>query len=163
MKTVFFLLFITLTTPGHSQTIGDQIGSVSCSYLFYTNGIKIEPLKQLLIQRAESKSQISQSENQSYGVGFAYTEWHLEFVTSSPIQTRKKFLNEESVVRRKYCIQYSDKDGKLLAKVYQSSDGITQWSGGTETEPIYTYSLDLIDAPLVLLDDIVFLDIVYIE
>lgn len=165
MKTKLLTLFAILSFGASSfaQSVSDDIGSVSCEFAYFTNNEKLEVKKQLLTERAETRTEISRSENESYGSGLAYTEWHLEFVLASNIKSRNKVPDESVWHRGKYCIQLLDKNRLSLVKTYLSAERLRHWQGGTATEPLHTYSLDLIELPLVILDDVAFIDIVLID
>lgn len=163
MKILIAFTFLISLSLVNAQTISDEIGSVSCEFALSSNGTHLEVKKQLLTQRAEGRTEVSHDENRSYGLGLGYTEWHLEFVTTNPIITRPRTSEENGSHRDKYYIQLLDKDNNLLMKTYLTADLLRLWQGGTSTDPLYTYSLDLIRIPLILLDDVAYLDISLIE
>lgn len=163
MKLLFLLLFTVSTSFSFSQNISEDIGGVSCTFSIVSDGIDLEVKKQLMIMRAERRTEVSSLDNSSYGLGLGYSEWHLEFTAEKEITYRKKESDENIAHRGKYCIQLIDSDKTILIKTYVTADCLKQWNGGTKEDPIFTYSLDLLDLPLLLMDDVAFFDIVMVN
>lgn len=163
MKTIITSLLIALTSISFAQSIADDIGAVSCDYTILSYGNDLEVKKQLLIQRAETILRISDRDDSSYGAGLGYTEWHLEFVTGKKVTYRERKYDEDRSLRGRYAVEFMDKDKVVLSTHYVSSDKLRLWEGGTADDPIYTYSLNLLGFPFVLMDDVKFIEIILID
>jgi hypothetical protein len=159
--TLFALILSFYST--HAQTLAEEMGAVSCAFEFSSNGSKLEVKKQLLTERPKSKKEVSTTENESYGLAYAYSEWQLEFVLTREFGTRKITESEDLEHRSKYCIQLLDSNGVTLVKMYFARDILNHWKGGTTTEPSQIYSLNMVSFPFVILDDVATIDIVWIE
>lgn len=157
-----FALFLSFYST-HAQTLTEEMGAVSCAFEFSSNGNKLEVEKQQLIERARARKEVSTTANESYGLGLAYTEWHLEFILESEIGWRKKTDMETVDHRSKYCIQFLDSNHAVLLKQYLGLDNIIEWHGGTTEEPLHIYSLNLINTPFIILEDVTSIEIVKVN
>ena len=155
-------LFLSLSCV-NAQTLTENMGALSCAFEFSSNGNKLEVKKQLLTERVKAKKEVSTTENESYGLGYAYTEWHLEFVLKSQIGWRKKTEMETVEHRSKYCVQLFDSNGATLLKTYLAIEILSYWKGGTDAEPTHIYSLNMVSFPFVILDDVASIDIVMVN
>ncbi|MDG1334082.1 MAG: hypothetical protein P8P74_17230 [Crocinitomicaceae bacterium] len=163
MKTLFTLFIFLASFSISAQSISDQVGGVSCSYELYSDGDTLDVIKQLLIQRPTARSGVSDIENQSYGYGYAYSSWCLEFVTNTGISTRNRNNLERRNRRGKYNVTFKNRAGGMLFSQYMGRDKVRLWKGKIHTGVVYTYSLNLIDVPLIVLDNVASIDIVRIE
>ncbi len=163
MKTLLITLFSTLCFYSSSQTITDQMGGVDCNFTFTSNSYNLDVIKQTLLERPKAVSKSSALENESYGYAYAYTEWHLEFVSNTSIKSRERNMEEGRNRRQKYHLEFYNKTGDLLMETYISKDKLKLWQGKAGNGIIYTYSLNLINVPLILLDNVTNINIEYIK
>ena len=146
-----------------AQTMNENLGSVPCDFILLSFGDTLQTTKQQLIQRSEKKTEYSRNHYGSYHSGIAHTEWHLEFVSKNQIRTRLIQYSEKSKHRRKYAVIFRDANNLTLLKIYLRRNAIRKWLGGTLAEPTNIYSLDLLNIPLLIIEDVKFIDIAYIE
>lgn len=164
MKTILTLFLIAFTSISSAQSITANLGAVECNYTILSYGYDLEVKKQHLIERSVAILKVSETDNSSYGAGLGYTEWHLEFVTGKKLESRDRDSdNEDKSVRGRYEVQFLDQDKGLLFESFVGSDKLSIWTGGTSVNPIYTYSLNLLGFPRVLLDDVKFVEITLID
>lgn len=147
----------------NAQTLTENMGALSCDFEFSSNGNKLQVEKQQLIERVRAKKEVSTTENESYGLGYAYTEWQLEFVLKSEFATRRSNELENADHRSKYCIQFLDSNGVILLKTYLAKEILTYWKAGTDAEPTHIYSLNMVSFPFVILDEVSLIEIVWIS
>ena len=163
MKIIIAITFFLSLSCVNAQTLTENMGALSCDFEFSSNGNKLQVEKQQLIERARARKEVSTTANESYGLGYAYTEWHLEFILESEIGWRKKTDMETVDHRSKYCIQFLDSNHVVLLKQYLGLDNIIEWHGGTTEEPIHIYSLNLINTPFIILEDVTSIEIVKVN
>lgn len=163
MKSILAILLVFSSFSLFAQTVGDDLGTVSCEFDIHSGSNELDIRKKVLVRRATTEGVSSNYENQSYAYGYAYSEWHLEFISNTPIGSRKKASEEDYLKRGKYCIQLLNLNGDVLMKTYLIKDDLRSWEGAIDDKPIYTYSLDLINIPLVIIDDVDALNIIQID
>lgn len=165
MKALLSSLFLFIYFFSSAQTTTDQLGAVDCNFSFYSNSVHLDVIKQSLIERATAVARKSEIENESYGYAYAYTEWHLEFVSNNAIQSRYRTDDELKSRRQQYHLQFYNKTGDLLMETYIGKDKLKLWKGKVDNgiTSIYTYSLNLVNLPLILLDNVSAIQIEFIE
>jgi hypothetical protein len=163
MKFLTTITILFLTSWNFAQTMNENLGAVSCEFTFLTIGDTMNTTKQHLILRTEKKSEYTGNHHGSYGSGLAYSEWYLEFISTTSIRDRQKYIKEKLRCRRKYYVVFRDVNSAILLTNYVKKDAIKNWIGGSIGEPVNIYSLDLLNIPLVILEDVKFIDVVYIR
>lgn len=162
MKTILSLFLFLNALTLSAQSLSEQMGGVNSTFELYSGDSTLELFSQVLIQRAIAKQQVRQDENHSYGLGLGYVSWHLEFVSKTKIGSRPRSREERSKNYR-YAIEFINRTGDKLLSTYLTLDRMRMWEGTVTNEPIYTYSLDLITLPLLILDNTKSVNIVYLD
>jgi len=163
MKPLLALLVLFSSYSTQAQTVSEKLGGVHCAFELYSDTTELDVRNQLLIGRANTESTYSSDDNSSSASALGYTEWHLEFVSRTKIGSRDRAYEERKNYRRHYHVQFTNSKGDIILSTYLGSDKIRLWAGESYTVPIYTYSIDLINLPLISLDDVEKMNIVFIR
>ncbi len=169
MKTIQFnrrnkltiILFTLLSVSLNAQTISQKLGGISTNFTIKSKSVLLNNEKQILIKRGVSSYGIDYepSQNFSYGYayGYGYQSYHIEFVSENRIQ-EKKITNKSKVTY--YQLILGDITGNNLQNTYVSDSDVKLWIGAKEGKMVYTYSINLVNIPIILLDDISEINIV---
>ncbi|MEO0341664.1 MAG: hypothetical protein AAF242_20955 [Bacteroidota bacterium] len=160
-KAIIKLLLIPLILLGmpsltKAQAITPALEGHRPAFRISTDSMEMTVVDQLLIKRAVRDYFFDRILDAAYGM--AYESWHLEFITRQPILLRnlkgkkESFIRIELYNRREECIGRFD----LVPDRLQSTKSVS----GQKT---MTYSVNLIDIPLILLDRTKRVDIQQIE
>lgn len=162
MKTILAFLLAAMSFASVAQTLTDQMGAIDCNYTIHSGQYSLDLVKQTLVERATAVARKSEIENESYGYAYAYTEWHLEFVSKNPIKSRKREADEDKSARQKYKLTFLNQAGDELLTTYIGQDKLQLWKGKSAGSVIYTYSLNFVNIPLVLLDNVSAINIILV-
>ena len=160
MKAKLFLLIMFQLSLFNisAQNLENSLGGVKTNFQLFSDTTNLNPTNQIIIRRADKKS----AGDVSFGTGwgYGYQSFHFEFISNKNIIEKKymykagrdnddklelTFYNSDNVVLATYLLDYSYVD--LL---YNSSSDRSQ----------YFYSIDLINIPIVLLNETVKINLI---
>lgn len=123
MKTLLtlFSLFLAFASV-YSQSKLDEMESVTTNFKISSNNVPFEISKQILVKRPFASVTKNTTENESYGYGYAFTAWNLEFVSLQKIVRIDQEViirpRKSRPVRNRYKITLKDKSGNVLIDTY---------------------------------------------
>ncbi len=161
-RTLFFFLIIILGSicPNiYAQSLIEKLGGVKTDFVFATDSIELHIVDQAIIQRGFSDFNVRTNSSNSYGHAYGYglQTFHLEFITTSDLKTYEKFKNKPD--KAIYDIKLYDENDTLLLNfgvLFGKSKATTKISG------MISYSINLIQVPLILFDRVKKIDITLI-
>jgi hypothetical protein len=171
MKTIQFnwknkltiILFTFLSVSLNGQSISQKLGGIITNFTIKSESILLNNEKQILIKRGVSSYGIDYepAQNFSYGYayGYGYQSYHIEFVSENRIQEKK---GKNKKIYPYYECSLIDASGNKIQKAFIPEGDIKLWLGKKENNDFYTYSINLINIPIVSLDDISEINIVKI-
>jgi hypothetical protein len=144
------VLMILLSYQTFSQSIFEKAGGVKTDFRIFSDSSELTILTQGLIERGFFKTDYATTENQSYGMGYGLQVWYLEFVTTENLKWVEQRRQGAILFGRSYFeIVLLDENNaplmitKLPAKYLRK---------GTNENGLFTYSFDLQEIPIILLD-----------
>ena len=86
-STLALFIFLFLSSSLFGQSTLNDMETVNSSFSITSNNFLLDVSKQIMIKRPFANYKVSSAENESYGFAYAFTSWHLEFVSKSAIAT----------------------------------------------------------------------------
>ena len=162
MKTLFFFVIIILgltCSNLFAQSLIEKLGGLKTDFVFTTDSIELQIVDQAIIQRGFSDFNVRTNSSNSYGHAYGYglQTFHLEFITTSDLKTFERFKKKPD--KAIYDIKLYDENDTLLLNfgvLFSKSKASIKTSGMT------SYSLNLIQVPLILFDRVKKIDITLI-
>lgn len=156
-KAIFFIaLQLVVFSSLHAQSVSEQLGGVKTHFQLYSLTTKLDVSEQILILRAEAKhkmeTDILSGEFYATGWGYGYRSYHLEFVTQEELNAQRlpgKFGKSRYTRLR---LTFFDTNKNILASFTIPYDRVDRQSYSSAKGGPFFYSIDLINIPLVLLD-----------
>ena len=159
-KFLFFIfLLISTSSSIYAQSLIEKLGGVKTDFIFTSNSTDIKVIDQAIILRGFSNYNIQTNSSNSYGhaYGFGLQTFYLEFITTSELKIFEKFKKKAS--RAIYDIKLYDKNDTLILNfgvLYSKSKPSIKTSG------ITSYSINLIQIPLIIFDRVKTIDVTLI-
>jgi hypothetical protein len=146
--TVIIILSLLFSNNTKAQSLIEQSNRIYTSFKITSSGIKLPVQSQALVKRAYTKYRYNYSLDSGAAYGFAVEIWKLEFSTKSGISE----IEGPKIGRKKEYYQFSLYNywGKPLLKQQLDLADVEQVNNG---ESLITYSINLKNVPLILLDD----------
>jgi len=162
MKHLCFFILLSSSFFLSAQSITEQLGGTRVDLLITSDTITLTTKEQVLIQRAEAKSEhhINTTNNinytnfnnatttQTYAYGYGYQSLHLEFIAENHVQVKRKSAKKRTF----YTFEFFDNNGELIIKKELSPSKVNMTANKGSKAWTYIYSIDLKDIPLVVLD-----------
>ncbi|MBN2637401.1 MAG: hypothetical protein JXR61_14095 [Prolixibacteraceae bacterium] len=160
MKAIVFLFLVIQLSlfNGSAQNLENALGGVKTNFQLFSDTTNLNPTNQMIIKRAEKKS----SSDVSFGTGwgYGYQSFHIEFIADKNL-TEKTFKyragrdNEDKLE-----LTFHGSSNVVLATclVHYSVVDLLYHSSAVSSR--YFYSIDLIDIPLVLLNETVKINLI---
>lgn len=147
-----------------AQSLSEKLGGVATQFSFSTKDSSMNVEQQLIIKRSVTETLIEIDEDYySFAYGLGYEAYHLEFVSEKSI---RYIMNTIVAKKRKhefyYLVEFYDSEKKLIAEKKLGLDRIKK-TLFNEKKNQYTYSMNLKDIPIILLDQTKSIDIIQYE
>lgn len=164
-KVIFFIALQALIFGSlHAQSLSQQLDGIKTHFQLYSLTTKLDVSEQMLILRAETKHRVEtdifSGELYATGWGYGYRSYHLEFVTHEELNSQRlpnKF-GKSRYTRLK--LTFYDANKNILASFTIPYERVDRQSYSSAKGGPFFYSIDLINIPLVLLDQTVAIDMV---
>ena len=152
--TIIFVISLFIF-PGQNifaQSLVEKVGGVETDFKIYNDTEEMPVIAQVIIKRGYLKkhSIVKTGFENSYGYAYAYglETFRLEFITTMPLKVPEK-IKFKKVKRKYYYIKLTDSDSNIIAIVKTDYDHV---SSVTNNNGLYTYSVNLKNVPIILLD-----------
>lgn len=159
---ISLLMIISVNT--HTQTLIDKIGGVRTDFTITTDSLDMQVQSQAIVKRGVSDFEADWSGywDGAYGIGYGYglQTYHLEFSTDLKLIEKFKYREGSKEIHYYYLVTLTDKNDNTLLVIELNLNSIKSVSNG---EYLTTYSLDLNEIPMILLDKTEKIDIVLIR
>ena len=154
----FFALQLLIVSALHAQSLSEQLGGVKTHFQLYSLTTQLNATDQLLILRAETKHNVSETYGTGWGIG--YRSYHLEFITQEELNAQRLPNNFGKSRSPRLKLTFYDTNKNILASFMIPLDRVDrQYNPSVVGGPLF-YSIDLINIPIVLLDKAVAIDLV---
>lgn len=152
---VILLLIIQLFVINilSAQSLSESLGGTKTNFRIYSGPTELITSEQIIILRAEKNT----FSDLYAGWGYGYRSFHLEFISNKNIVEMQSDVKSE---RYKMKLTLYDADNKLLTTITLPSYYLNEYSNSSSEDALFIYSLDLIDIPVVILDNTKKIDIV---
>lgn len=130
-----------------AQSISESLGGIKTDYKIFSDTIDLKVVDQLVVLAAERRSYISAGDQAGWGYG--YRSIHLEFITKKELFE----LTTENKNRNKYRLTFSDQDNVILLTINIPEYSVNKYINPFIPNNRIFYSIDLIDIPLLVLDN----------
>ena len=151
-----FLILFSTSSLVKAQTITPALDGYRPAFRISTDSMEMTVVDQVLIKRAVKDYFFDRILDAAYGMG--YEAWHWEFVTRQPILKRNLKGKKESFVR----LELYNRKEECIGRFDLPLDRL-QSTQSLSGQKIMTYSINLIDIPLILLDRTRRVDVQHIE
>ena len=142
LRLLMILCFIASFLPFlPAQTLAAKVGAIATNFKLTSANIPLAIDTQYIIERGTGHG-VGQS---GFGGGYGYQEFFLVFTLSEPTLVTRERLNGPT-----YNVTFYDQEGKLLARIGQNLNVISNQEDGAGDW--FCYSLSLRSIPFVLLD-----------
>ncbi|MEM9820850.1 MAG: hypothetical protein AAF985_07250 [Bacteroidota bacterium] len=158
------MLFLSLPFLLEGQSLAEKIGGVATNFRIKSDSIVLNDSQQLLIKRGVFDYGIDNSEvpEESYGYayGYGYQSYHLEFTSPHKISTIVKSKKRRRSAH--YIISLTDGAGRVYQNIKIRPSEVKSFFAVRGKDIIYAYSINLVDVPLIILNDMSVFNIVRI-
>ena len=149
-KVFIFIMFQLSLFNISAQNMEDVLGGVKTHFQLYCDTTNLNPTNQIIIQRAERKSDGDASFGLAWGYG--YQSLHLEFVSDKNLAEKKFKFRAGRDNNDKLELTFYDSDNVVLATRLIDFSLVDLLYNSLSDKSLFFYSIDLIDIPIVLLN-----------
>jgi hypothetical protein len=154
MKTILLItIFSALFMNGYSQNLSQQLGAIPTQFEFTTSAEPLEITQQQIVKRA---GRISNSSTESaYGAGYETYRLEIQLPFDIPLMRAKLFDGNSG-----YHLLFHSADGEILGFVRLNSSEVQRIRNNKFLDStVNFYSFDLLNVPLLILDQTSRIDI----
>lgn len=156
-----------------AQSLSEKLGGVTTEFLFFTKDSTMNVQQQTIIKRSVAEQRIGKG-NSYNDVGicvgsydFVYEVvsevFYLEFITKNPIRyIRNVFPAKRKKREVYYLVQFYNNKMEMISEEKMAVDKIQKILNNGKDKK-YTYSINLKDIPILLLDQTKTINVVYYE
>lgn len=153
-KNLILTAILLLSTQLFAQTLTEQLGGVKTNFVFSSNGVEINVLNQLIIERGNYDYSIMGQG----GYGYGYQSYWLEIQVDTFIHAVK---TDKSIYVRNFIIEFYDKDNNLLQSMKYYANNIRNIKSLKNDKNAYLFlSFNLVDLQTIMLENVHRIDIV---
>lgn len=147
----FSIFCLCLPFFSSAQSLTEKLGGVPTNFVITSDTNTLEVISQMIIKRGEYYAEYRDDYEGSSAYGYGYQSFHLEFMSRQPIYHKSVYdgnIRWRDMKSELYVSFYDEADNLLLnAKMPPSFLKIVDENTG-----LFSYSLNLVDYPIVLLD-----------
>lgn len=150
-----------------AQSLVEELGGVNTDFKIISDSVEMDVLSQAIVWRGIRKMDTHRSQwvdsdyeaahSSAYGYGYGLRALHLEFLTTSTISKEKRI---DRIGLDYLELKLFDKDQKLLLKTRMTLKSLKRTSNLAD---LTSYSLSLIDIPVIILDRAESINILLVE
>lgn len=144
---ILLFAFLLSSTGVNSQSLVKNFGGVKTNFKINLNSEDISVIDQVIVQRGTREYNSYSFSEGAYGYGYGLQSLYLEFITDTKIEM--KDVPDRKVWRTRYEIKLVDEQNSTLLILKVKFNKLRILSNGDD---LFTYSLNLREFPLVLLD-----------
>ncbi|WP_321368791.1 hypothetical protein [uncultured Draconibacterium sp.] len=142
----------------NAQNIVQSLGGIETNFQIVSDNLDLHVSNQYIIQRAEKESATRYYGEASYGYGYGYQSYHLEFIAEELYVTREIKHNDRDYDKME--LTFYTSDNRILASHTLNSTRADILSNPRSVNRQYFYSIDLKDVPVILLEQTAKIDLV---
>lgn len=166
-KTSLLLAFLLLLISGATaQTLFDALQGTKTNFQIVSDGNDLKVTDQIIIRNAE-KVEIRVNIDE-YGYGYAYQSFHLEFISrKSIVAIKSDDFADKNLLQlafylsgHKFLLSFYDWNNNLLTATTIPDNYVDVFTNASADKRMYFYSIDLIDIPILILENAKRIDIV---
>jgi len=156
------LCFLMISLTVNSQTIFEKFGGVKTDFKLYSSDLDLEVIDQCLVRRGVRNTRINYENDSAYGYG--YESIHFEFVCKK----RPQFdLIIDKAAKRKWTffrLELYNGKNKMFYSVDLSETNLRVYEMEQPDKILnFVYSINMVNIPLILLDQVEKIDITKIK
>ncbi|WP_219932507.1 hypothetical protein [Perlabentimonas gracilis] len=155
LQKILLLTFVVLAAGEvNAQSTIELLGRHETNFDFYSGSTNLEVSKQLIVKNAGRFYDYSYNADRGYGYGGGYETLRLEFETEKEIENTSKLIGQGHLT-----IDFVDVNGVILATIKFPKDRVALAFNADLSPSRKFYSVDLLDVPVLLLENTVRLNI----
>ncbi len=135
----------------YAQNLGQSLGGVKTNFQFFSDTINLNVTDQIIVQRAEKKTY--SDVNFGTGWGYGYQSIHLEFTTRKDLAVKYFEFKAGGNNGDRIEMSFYDINNILLATYTNDFTIVDLFNNPLIKDSLYFYSIDLINIPIILLDN----------
>ena len=149
-KVFLFIMFQLSLFNISAQNLEDVLGGVKTHFQLFSDTTNLNPMNQIIIQRAERKSY----GDASFGTGWGYgsQSLHIEFISGKNLAEKKFKYRAGRDNKDKLELTFYDSGNVVLATYLMDFSLVDLLYNSSSDKSLFFYSIDLIDIPIVLLN-----------
>lgn len=159
MKQLLFAsIFIFNLSLFAQQSLSTQLGAIQTRFKFTSGTKELKINHQFISKTGKYFYKYSEYENKSFGYAAGYESLNLEFacIVDLSSEVDKYYFN-------KYLIRFYDENNSLITSIHFDPDRVKRVVNTEEVDGLYYYSFDLVDVPIIVLDNTKTMDITYLK
>ncbi len=152
-KMILFVMFQLSLFNISAQNLEDSLGGVKTNFQLFSDTTNLNPMNQIIIQRAERKSY--GDFDFGTGWGYGYQSYHIEFVSGKNLAEKKFKYRAGRDNQDKLELTFYNAGNVVLATCLLNFYSVDLLYNSSSDKSLFFYSIDLVDIPIVLLNETV--------